>query len=77
MMASLDYALVRDVHMLLDGSGAPALAEMVGRVDSSRDLDEADDAFRHFLLQPQLINFNVADFAKATTSGDGNCSRGI
>ena len=43
MMASLNNALVRDVHMLLDGSGATAFGQVVGRVDCTRNFDEAND----------------------------------
>ncbi len=38
-MASLNYALVRDVHMLLDRSGAPTFRQVVGRIDWSWDFD--------------------------------------
>ena len=45
VVTSFNDALISDLHVLFDGSGAPWLREVVGRVDSSRDFYQSNDAF--------------------------------
>ena len=72
-MPASDQPLINSIHGLLHSVLARVFRQAVAKVVFAANLPDGNAATSNLVLEPELTELDVPDFAKASATGDSLC----